>query len=450
MNVSIQFLGASGTVTGSKYLIETASTKIMVDCGLFQGGNNGADMNRQRLPVNPQKIDHIFLTHGHMDHTGYLPKIVADGFNGQIWGTPPTLNIADIILQDCAKISEEDYKRAVEKKLPNVQPPLYTSEDVKKTEQLFSKVQINEWHQLTDTIKVRFQTVGHIIGACFIELYIEGKKLVFSGDVGRQNDPLLDPPFQPEDVDYVFIESTYGDRIHPSVGVQDQLQEVINDTIAQGGNLIIPCFAVERMQTLMYSLWRLQQAGEIEHIPVYIDSPMGKNVLNVFHHYRDWHNLPIDECAQMCQGFHTVQSYKETWEVIDKPGSKIIIAGSGMLNGGRVLTYLKQMISSPENTVLITGYQAEGTRGRLLLEGAKEISFWGKIKDVKAHSVQLEGISAHADQTELINWLNKLNSVQQIFIIHGEPQAAMALQQKIVETYGWECLIPTLDQKVSL
>lgn len=446
-NIQIHFLGASETVTGSKYLIDTGEIKILVDCGLFQGIKKLRLMNWDYLSVRANEIDIVLLTHGHLDHTGYLPRLVKNGFNGAILGTSPTLDIAEIILKDSGKIQEEDAERANKEGFSSHSPaePLYTLKDAEKAISHFSGAEAGEWISLYDGIKVRFQYNGHIIGATFIELDIHGKRFVFSGDIGRKEDLLMRPPKKPTKADVLFIESTYGDRLHPEEDLEEDLKKIINDTVEKGGTLIIPSFAVERAQTLMYLLWQLRLKKEIPDILMVMDSPMGANVLNVFHKHHQWHKLSLAECTAMCNAFLIVEDFRETWEIIDLKKPKIVIAGSGMITGGRVLTYLQQYIDRPETTVLLAGYQAEGTRGRQLLEGAAELKIYGKYYPVKAAIRNIHSLSAHADQSELIDWLSDIEKApEKIFIVHGEPQAADALRVKIKDTYGWTAQIPEL------
>lgn len=446
-NIQIHFLGASETVTGSKYLIDTGDIKILIDCGLFQGVKKLRLMNWDYLSVRANEIDIVLLTHGHLDHTGYLPRLVKNGFNGAILGTSPTLDIAEIILKDSGKIQEEDAERANKEGFSSHTPaePLYTLKDAEKAISHFSGAEAGVWISLYEGIKVRFQYNGHIIGATFIELDIHGKRYVFSGDIGRKEDLLMRTPKKPTKADVLFIESTYGDRLHPEEDLEKDLKKIINDTFEKGGTLIIPSFAVERAQTLMYLLWQLRLKKDIPDILMVMDSPMGANVLNVFHKHHEWHKLSLDECTEMCNAFLIVEDFRETWEIIDLKKPKIVIAGSGMITGGRVLTYLQQYIDRPETTVLLAGYQAEGTRGRQLLEGAAELKIYGKYYPVKAAIHNIHSLSAHADQGELIDWLSDIEKApEKIFIIHGEPQAADALRVKIKDTYGWTAQVPEL------
>ncbi|MFX3626057.1 MAG: MBL fold metallo-hydrolase RNA specificity domain-containing protein [bacterium] len=446
-NITIHFLGAAGTVTGSKYLVDTGERKIMIDCGLFQGLKKLRLLNWDYLPVNVEEIDMVLLTHGHMDHTGFLPRMVKMGFNKSIQGTAPTLDIAKIILRDSAKIQEEEAEKANREGYSKHSPakPLYDLKDAEQAIAHFQPVPEGEWLNLFDGIRVRFQYNGHIIGATFIELDIQGKRFVFSGDIGRKQDLLMRSYKKPEKADVLFIESTYGNRLHPKEDLETKLKEIVNHTVEKSGTLIIPSFAVERTQTLMYLLWQLQQKKAIPGIPLIMDSPMGANVLNVFHKHREWHKLSVDGCAKMCNTFRIVKEFRETWEVIDNKKPKIVIAGSGMVSGGRVLTYLQQYLRYPETSILLAGFQAEGTRGRKLLEGASELKIYGKYYEVKAEVFNLQVLSAHADQSELLDWMSEIkNAPEKVYIVHGESQSADAFRVKVKDTYGWDCTMPEL------
>ncbi|WP_347173816.1 MBL fold metallo-hydrolase [Polaribacter uvawellassae] len=444
----INFLGASGTVTGSKFLIEAMQQTILIDCGMFQGIKALRELNWEDLSIDATKIDVVLLTHGHLDHVGYLPRLFKQGFKGKIIGTAPTLAIAEIILIDSAKIHEEDAKRANEEKYTKHNPalPFYTKEDALKTIELFQVEIDDKWIFLSEHISYRFQYNGHIIGATFIELDINGKRVVFSGDIGRDDDYLLNDPKKPEWADFLFIESTYGNKLHKEEDLETVLSEIILETIQKKGTLIIPSFAVERLQTLMYVLWKLYQKYKIPNIPIFVDSPMGNNVLEVFRRFPKWHRLSDKEYNAMCNHVNIIQSYKETWETIDDKRAKIVIAGSGMVTGGRVLTYLQQLIDETATTVLLVGYQAEGTRGRQLQDGAHEIRFYGKYYPVKASIKNIESLSAHADQKDLINWMSNIKNIpEKVFLIHGEPTALDAFRVKIKETYHWNVAIPALN-----
>ena len=452
-SVKLHFLGGAGTVTGSKFLLETTSLNILIDCGMFQGMKSLREQNWKDLAFPSSKIDFVLLTHGHLDHTGYLPRLVKQGFHGKIIGTLPTLEIAKIILLDSAKISEEDAKRANDENYSKHSPalPFYTIKDVEKTLKLFIFSDDGEWQNLSEDIQYRFRYNGHIIGATFIELKVFEKIFVFSGDVGRQEDLLLRPPERPQYADYLFLESTYGNKLHPKDSVSEKLIELINKTIHNRGTLIIPSFAVERLQTLMFLLSRLYNRHKIPNIPIFIDSPMGNNVLSIFERFPTWHKMTTEEFKIMTHRMEIITSYKETWETIDDPRPKVVIAGSGMVTGGRVLTYLRQLIDKSNTTILLVGYQAEGTRGRQLLEGAHELKFYGKYHEVKAEVHHIETLSAHADQKGILEWLSEIKErPQHTFLIHGEPSALQTFKVKIQDTYSWEVSIPELDQVIEI
>src|SRR5690606_3526071 len=370
--MKIKFIGGVGTVTGSKTLIESNGVTILIDCGLFQGIKPLRELNWEPLPVLPSTIDFVLLTHGHLDHCGWLPRLVNQGFKGKIYCTNPTKDVAKLILLDSAKIQEEDANRANKERYSKhqVAKPLYTVKEAEEVFPLFRIVKVNEVINLNAEIEAVFTNAGHIIGACTIDLMIENKKLVFSGDIGRDNDVLMYAPTKPKRADYAFLESTYGNRIHPETDAKFELETYINNTVNKGGTIIVPSFAVERAQTLMYLLWQLKSEGKIPNIPYIIDTPMGIRVLDVFENNAKWHKLSKNECIQMCKMFRLITDYKDTIETIYDKQPKVVIAASGMVTGGRVLSYLEKYIVLPETTVVMVGYQAEGTRGRKLLEGA--------------------------------------------------------------------------------
>lgn len=452
-SVKIHFLGAAQTVTGSKFLIETIEKQMLVDCGMFQGLKELRQTNWKPLPVDVSKIDFVLLTHGHLDHVGYLPRLVKAGFKGSIIATPPTLNIAKIILQDSAKIHEEEAEKANKEGYSKHKPalPFYTAKDVEKTVALFSSVAINDWNEVSQNISFRFQYNAHIIGATFIELTVFGKQLVFSGDIGRETDLLLYPFQKPKKADYLVLESTYGNRQHPNQDIEKILASAIKETITKRGKLVIPSFAVERMQLLAYLLWKMYKSNKIPNIQIVIDSPMGVNVLELFKTYSLWHKLPLADYNAMLRHVKIITSYRETWETIDDTRPMVVIAGSGMVSGGRVLTYLRQWVDDATTTVMLVGYQAEGTRGRQLLEGAKEIKIFGKYIPVRATIAHVESLSAHADQNEIINWLSDIQEAPNtVFLVHGELDAMQQLSSKIKDIYGWKVAIPKLNEVVVL
>jgi metallo-beta-lactamase family protein len=451
--MKIRFIGGAGTVTGSKTLVESNGIRILIDCGQFQGIKSLRELNWEPLPILPSTIDFVLLTHGHLDHSGWLPRLVDQGFKGKIYCTSPTVAVAKLILLDSAKIQEEDARRANEEGFSKheIAQPLYTVKQAEKVFPLFRVIKINESIPLDAEIAAVYSNAGHIIGACSIELQLENKILVFSGDIGRDNDVLMYPPTKPKRGDYLFLESTYGDRLHPDTDAKNELEIYINNTVEKGGTIIIPSFAVERAQTVMYLLWQLKEEGKIPNIPYIIDTPMGISVLDIFENHRNWHKLPEHEFVAMCKMFTMITDYQETIETIFDEKSKVVIAASGMVTGGRVLSYLEHYIGLPETTVIIIGYQAEGTRGRKLLEGEKEIKIRGKYYPVLATILEIEALSAHGDQKDLLNWLSALeNKPTKVFLVHGEKVAADVLCTKIKDEYGFDCEVAMMGQEFDL
>lgn len=451
--MKVKFIGGAGTVTGSKTLIESNGIRILIDCGLFQGLKPLRDLNWDPLPVLPSTIDFVLLTHGHLDHCGWLPRLVKQGFSGKIYCTSPTKDITKLILLDSAKIQEEEAKNANEGNYSKheIAEALYNVEQAEKVFPLFRVIKTNDPIPLDSQIEAVYTNAGHILGACSIELTLENKTLVFSGDIGRDDDVLMYPPTKPKKADYVFLESTYGDRIHPKTDTKLELEIYINNAVDKGGTIIIPSFAVERAQTIMFLLWQLREEERIPNIPYIIDTPMGINALNIFSSNQQWHKLSLEECAEMSKMFSLVSDYQETMEVIYDEQPKVVIAASGMLTGGRVLSYLEQYIILPQTTVIIVGYQAEGTRGRKLLEGAKKIKIHGQYYPVKAKILEIQGLSAHGDQNDLLNWLSELeNKPTKIFLVHGENEPLDELRIKVHEKYGFDCKVPLIGQEFEL
>ncbi len=449
--VEITFLGGAGTVTGSKFLVSYNGTQILIDCGLFQGLKELRLMNWEPLPVSVDQIDLVVLTHGHLDHVGYLPRLHEQGFDGPIYGTGPTLAIAKIILEDSGKIQEEEAKKANREGYSKHAPamPFYTVEQAQKTAELFREVPQDDWQKVTDEIQFRLVYNGHILGSAYVELQIREKLFVFSGDLGRNNDPLLFDPKKPLRADYLFVESTYGDRLHSEEDFDAVLSELVRLTKEDGGALVLPSFAVERQQMLMYLLWNGYVKNTIPPIPIYVDSPMGNRVLDVFEEFSKWHKISPSEFQSMLDYIHVITSYDQTLKVIEQEGPKIILAGSGMVTGGRVLTYLLHLIDRPTTRVLLAGYQAAGTRGRKLKEGAKELKIYGKLVDVNAEIHSIDSLSAHGDQHEMLSWMSEIQPAPTgVYLIHGEPQAQAVFAEEIERTYGWPVFIPALNDVV--
>jgi metallo-beta-lactamase family protein len=446
--VSIQFLGAAGTVTGSKHLLKTPEGDFLIDCGLFQGLKALRMRNWQALPVDVSRIHSVLLTHAHLDHCGYLPLLVKQGFRGTIYCTPPTRDLAEIILRDSAKIQEEDAayanKRGYSKHDPAV--PLYTEADVERVLPLMSLIEDEKPLVLTRNVNVVFSKNGHIIGSAFVVVNCFERVILFSGDLGRPVSVLLAEPATPVAADYVVMESTYGDRLHPTVKVEDELAKVVNETVRRHGNLLIPSFAVGRAQELMHLMNILKESNRIPRVPVYLDSPMGANATALLKRYASYHRLSTKECDTIFDNVTIISDFSDTLKVAESPGSKIIIAASGMLTGGRALFYLEKYIESSKNTVLFTGFQSEGTRGRSLLDGAHEIKMHGNYYQVRTEVRALSSISGHADQHEMLGWLEKMpKRPLMIFLVHGENGAREALRVKLetvahlaVQTPAWQ------------
>ncbi|PIF71341.1 MBL fold metallo-hydrolase [Flavobacterium sp. 2] len=451
--MKIKFIGGAGTVTGSKTLIESNGIRILIDCGLFQGLKALRQLNWEPLPVLPSTIDYVLLTHGHLDHCGWLPRLVAQGFTGKIYCTSPTRDVAKLVLLDSAKIQEEEANKANKEHYSKHEKaePLYTLEQAEAVIPYFKIVQPDISTDISSDITTTYTGAGHIIGACTITLILEGKTLVFSGDIGRDDDVLMFPPTKPILGDYVFIESTYGNRIHPDLDAKKELENYINTTIEQKGTVIIPGFAVERAQSIMYLIWQLKTEGRIPNVPYILDTPMGASVLDIFLQNMQWHKLSSNDCHEMCKMFKIVSEYEQTMRIIEDPQPKVIIAASGMATGGRVLSYFEHYIGLEKTTVVMVGYQAEGTRGRRLLEGADEIKIYGNYYNVEAKIVQIEGLSAHGDQVDLVNWLSELKNVPKcIYLVHGENLPADELRIKIQHRYGFNCSVPLIGTEIEI
>ncbi len=449
----IQFLGAAGTVTGSKYLLAIDGFHMLIDSGLFQGVKQLRERNWKDIPFDASKINCVILTHGHLDHTGYLPRLIKQGLRCPVYCTEPTADLTEIILNDSAKIQEEDAEHANKHGYSKHAPaePLYNLKDVEKTLPLLTPQPAEEFIRLNDNVQFRFRKNAHIPGAAFIEMDIKGKRFVFSGDIGRPGDKMLVHREKPENADVLFIESTYGDRLHPSDKTADVIKKVIDHAVFNHGPLIVSSFAVDRAQDFMYEIWKLKKDGKIPDLPVYLDSPMGVDVSKLFLKYPEWLSLDPGIFTEVFKNTRIVTSIKETFVLAKDKSPKIIIAGSGMMNGGRVLYYLENHLKNPAATFVLPGFQAVGTRGRMLSEGIREIKIHGKYYEVKATVEHIKTMSSHADQAELLSWMSGIKQKpEKIFIVHGEPQSSDALRVKIKDTYGWNSTLPEMYEKVPL
>lgn len=433
--ITLTSLGGAETVTGSKHLLKTPELTILIDCGLFQGVKYLREQNWMPLNTDVSEIDAIILTHAHLDHCGYIPLIVKNGFKGKIYMSGPTKELTKLILLDSAKLQEEDAEKANRHHYTRHNPakPLYTINDAERSFKQFYVIDENEEIRLSDHISCMFKPCGHIIGACSVKITCFEKIIVFSGDIGRNHSAVLAPPDFFSQADFLVMESTYGDRLHENKDLSDQLEYWINKTLKDRGNIIIPCFAVGRAQEIMYILQELKNENKIPvSIPVVLDSPMAASAAEIMVRYSGYTLVDTQKWNDIIEKIYITKDYTETQEIIAEKKSKIIIAGSGMITGGRVLEYLKHYIGDSRNTVLIVGFQAEGTRGRALLNRSHELKMHGKFYEVRAHIAEITGLSAHADQSELIEWVKKYEiPPKQIMLVHGESSALEALRVKI-------------------
>jgi metallo-beta-lactamase family protein len=452
-NVEITFLGAAGTVTGSKYLVRTQQGTLLVDCGLFQGLKQLRLRNREPFPVDPATIGAVVLTHAHLDHSGYLPVLVRDGFRGPVFCTPATADLAAVLLRDSAHLQEEEADFANRHGYSKHSPalPLYGALDAERAIELLRPVPMNAEIDAGGGASFRFVPAGHIPGAASVWLRADGATLAFSGDLGRSGDPTLPPPQTDGAADWLVVESTYGDRLHPAIDPEDELAEVVQRTASRGGVVLIPAFAVGRAHAVLYHLYRLRQAGRIPDIPVYLDSPMAAAAMHILARHPESLRLSTAEARAVSEFARIVSSVEESKRVDRMSMPRIVISASGMATGGRVLHHLKVIAPEPANTVLFSGYQAAGTRGAQMVAGAREIKIHGGYVPVRAEVRVMDSLSAHADWREILAWLSAFPSPpRHTFITHGEPAAADHLRLKIEERLGWACSVPEHRQRVVL
>jgi metallo-beta-lactamase family protein len=451
--MEICFLGATGTVTGSKYLLTSGSRRILVDCGLFQGLKQLRLKNREPLSVDPKSIDAVVLTHAHIDHSGYLPLFVKNGFSGKVYCSRATRDLCNILLPDAGHLQEEEAKYANKRGFSKHAPalPLYTQADAERSLALLAPIDFDEDIDLGGGLTLRISPSGHILGSSFVQLKDSNTSILFSGDLGRPDDLIMSAPVRVRQADYLVIESTYGDRLHDPADPQIKLGEIINKTVARDGVVIIPVFAVGRAQELLYYIHLLKAAGTIADVPVYLNSPMAVDVTQIYHQHRSEHRLTPAQCDAMCHAARFVNSVEESKQLNLRSGPMIILAASGMATGGRVVHHLKAFAPDPRNTILFVGFQAAGTRGAAILNGAESIKIHGEYVPVRAEVYALSNLSAHADYAEIMGWLAGFEKPpRQTFITHGEPTAADALRHRIEETRRWRCLVPDYLQSVKL
>jgi metallo-beta-lactamase family protein len=448
--MQLTFMGATGTVTGSKYLLTDDNSKILIDCGLFQGFKELRLRNWGALPVDPHTIDAVVLTHAHIDHSGYLPLLVKHGFKGKIYCTPATRDLCAVLLPDSGYLQEEEARLANRFHSSKHHPalPLYTVDDALKSLKQFEVINFDSPFDLLKTFKINFHRAGHILGAAFVSIKYHSTSLLFSGDLGRPHDPIMLPPETITESDYIVIESTYGDRLHEGHDPQEKLGEIIRETAKRGGSVIIPAFAVGRAQMLLYYIYQLKMANKIPYMPVFLDSPMAEDATDILCRYKNEHRQTEEECSRFCHVATYIKTLEESM-AIDHPNTpSIIISASGMATGGRVLHHLQAMAPNYRNTILFTGYQAGGTRGDRILKGEREVKIFGEMVPIKAHVESLSNLSAHADYEETLEWLSQLKKdPRKVFITHGEPEAALSLKNKIEERFHWECVVPHYLQK---
>jgi metallo-beta-lactamase family protein len=451
--MKLTFLGATGTVTGSKYLLETGSKRILIDCGLFQGVKPLRLKNWEPLPFDPGSIDAVVLTHSHIDHSGYIPVLVRDGYRGVIVSTRGTFELCEILLPDSGYLQEEEARFANRHGFSKHHPalPLYTEEDARRSLGSFLPVSTQHDVEIADGIMLRFRPAGHIIGAATAEIRANDLTVLFSGDLGRSQDILMKPPTPVASADYLILESTYGDRLHSRSDPQEALAAVINRTVERKGAIIVPSFAVGRAQSLLLLVQRLKRSKSIPDIPVYLNSPMAIDATDIFRRHVGEHRLSDEECRELYRDVHLVRTTDESKALNRRSGPMIIISASGMATGGRVLHHIAAFAPDPRNTILFTGYQGVGTRGETITSGATEVKIHGSYVPIRAEVAMLDSLSAHADYGEILQWLRNFTSPpKEVFLTHGEPAASDALRRRIVEELGWSCTLPEYQQEVTL
>ncbi len=448
--MKLSFWGAAHTVTGSKYLLESGSKKILVDCGMFQGMKDLRLLNWNDMPFHPSDIDAILLTHAHLDHSGYIPKFVKDGFRGKIYCSEATRDLAEIILIDSGHIQEDDAERANRYGYTKHQPALalYTEMDAKRAMEQFETVPFAKDIEILDgEFSFSLHRAGHILGAASIRVVFDGgTSILFSGDLGRENDPIMKPPVHIQQSDYIVVESTYGDRLHDTSDPADLFEDIINRTVQRGGSVVIPAFAVGRAQGILYYIRQLKKEGRIHpSLPIYLDSPMAVSATELLCKHSADHRLPPGLCHEVCDVAKYVRTRDESKSLDGNHNGvpKVIISASGMATGGRVLHHLAHYLGDHRSTIVLAGFQAAGTRGDRLARGEKTIKIHGTYWEVAAEIIKLDNMSAHGDYSEIMNWLKtEQKQPRKVFVTHGEVQAAEAMRDRIKGELGWDAVVP--------
>ncbi len=453
MSTTVTFWGAAGTVTGSRFLVETASARVLVDCGLFQGLKRLRELNWAPFPVDPPSLDAVLVTHAHIDHSGYLPALVRDGFRGPIWCTPSTATLAGILLPDAAHLQEEDARYANRHRSSKHEPalPLFTQEDAGAALALLRPTDLHTTGAPAPGIEARFTGAGHILGAASVWMGTEGGSLLFSGDLGRDDDVIMRPPEPPPAADHIVVESTYGNRCHPDEDPRTILADIINDTARHGGIVLVPVFAVGRAQAVLHLLAELREQGRIPAMPTFLNSPMAVHATEVFLASSGEHRLDEQQVRALSRDVELVRSVEDSMKLTARRGPMIVLSASGMLSGGRVLHHLLQVAPDHRNTIVIAGFQAPGTRGEALRSGARTVRVFGQDVPVRARVVHLDSLSAHADADELIAWLRSAPSAPQgVSVVHGEPDAADTLRRRIRHELGWSAAVPWRGESITI
>jgi metallo-beta-lactamase family protein len=450
----LTFLGATGTVTGSKYLLNSGSTQLLVDCGLYQGFKQLRLRNWAVPPLSPSELNAVILTHAHLDHSGYLPLLVKHGFSGRIYCTRGTRDLCGILLPDSGHLQEEDAAHANAHRYSKHTPalPLYTEEDAVRSLRQFFPVEMERDVDLGDGLTLRLSPAGHILGSSLVSLAHDGTSILFSGDLGRPVDLVMRSPAWVRRTDFLVIESTYGNRLHDPTDPETALAAVINRTIARGGIVVIPSFAVGRTQSILYAIHRLKTAGTLPaDLPVFLDSPMAEEATDIYARHAGEHRLTPADCRAMCRAARFVNSVAESKQLDGMEGPMVLVSASGMATGGRVLHHLKVFAPEPRNAILFVGFQAGGTRGEAMVNGAESVKIHGTYVPVRAEVVALECFSAHADYAEILRWLKQFEAPpRRTFITHGEPPAADALRRRIEEQLHWRCRVPDYLERAVL